>query len=95
MSRYQVSDPTVCCLKKRREETKGNTPADIAHFSMAYAELYLTISRIVRSFTMDLYETTLKDIEIHHIRLVGFPRTVKGQGTGRGKIRVKVTGKTE
>ena len=53
---------------------------------MAYAELYLTIARIVRSFEMDLYETTPEDLEIYHVRLVGCPR--KG-----GDVKVTVTGK--
>ncbi|KKY24987.1 putative cytochrome p450 [Phaeomoniella chlamydospora] len=54
--------------------------------NMAYAELYLTIARIVRSFEMDLYETTPEDLEIYHVRLVGCPR--KG-----GDVKVTVTGK--
>lgn len=60
---------------------------------MAYAELYMTIARIVRSFKMDLYETTLADVGIYHARIVGYPKTIKGQGKGRGEVQVKVTGK--
>ena len=62
---------------------------------MAYAEIYLTIARIVLTFEMDLHETTLEDLGIYHARLVGYPRKVKGQAVGRGEIQVKVTGKVD
>ena len=62
---------------------------------MAYAELYLTIARIVLTFEMDLYETTLEDVGIYHARIVGYPRKLKGQAVGRGEIYVKVTGKVD
>lgn len=60
---------------------------------MAYAELYLIIARIVRSFKMELYDTTMEDIEVYHARIVGYPRKVKGQKQGRGEVKVKVTRK--
>jgi len=53
--------------------------------SMAYAELYLALARIVRRFEMDLYETTEEDIETYHVRLTGYPRK------GRGEVKVKIT----
>ena len=60
---------------------------------MAYAELYLTIARIIRSFDLELYRTSLEDIEVYHVRLVGYPRTIKNPPPGRGEVKVKVTGK--
>ena len=72
-----------------------NILANIAHFSMAYAEIYLTIARIVRSFKMDLYNTTMEDIKVYHARIVGYPRKVKGQKEGRGEVKVKVTKKID
>ena len=78
----------------REEGMESISIADIAHFSMAYTELYLTIARIVRSFDMELYETTRKDVEIYHARVVGYPKKVKGQGEGRGETKIKVTRKT-
>ena len=62
---------------------------------MAYAELYLAIARIVCSFNMDLYNTTLEDVEIYHARIVGYPRKISGKGKGRGEVKVKVTEKIE
>ena len=59
---------------------------------MAYAEMYLTIARIVRSFKLELHDTTMDDIGIYHARIVGYPRKVKGQKEGRGEVQVKVTG---
>lgn len=100
MYRYWVSGPSIASLKqrgriKKGEGTERNSLANTAHLSMAYAELYLTIARIVRTFNMDLYETTLEDVAIYHARIVGYPRKVKGQGKGRGEVKVKLTGKTE
>lgn len=95
-----VSGPSIPSLKKmwklrKRKERKETVRLTSAHLSIAYAELYLTIARIVRTFNMDLYETTLEDVEIHHARIMGYPRKAKGQGNERGKVKVKVTGKTE
>lgn len=76
--------------------TERNSLANTAHLSIAYAELYLIIARIVRSFKMELYDTTMEDIEVYHSRIVGHPRKVKGQNPeGRGEVKVKVIGKTE
>jgi len=55
--------------------------------SLAYAELYLTFAKIVRTFNMEVYDTTPEDLEVHHIRLTGAPK----QGTG--EIKVKITEK--
>lgn len=51
---------------------------------MAYAEMYLTIARIVTQFDMSLFETTAQDLEIHHARVVGYPK----QGLGEVKVRI-------
>ena len=80
---------------RKRKERKENFWQTSAHLSIAYAELYLTIARIVRTFNMDLYETTLEDVEIHHTRIMGYPRKAKRQENERGKVKVKVAGKTE
>lgn len=62
---------------------------------MAHAELYIAIARIAHAFDMELYHTTQKDIEVYHVRLVGYPKKVRGQSPGRGQVKVKVTGITE
>lgn len=60
---------------------------------MAHAELYLTLARVVRNFDMDLRNTTVADVQIHHVRIVGYPKFVKGKGPGQGEVEVVVTGK--
>ena len=60
---------------------------------MACAELYHTIARIVLTFEMDLYDTTLEDVGIYPARFVGHPKNTKGQAVGRGEVHVKVTGR--
>lgn len=52
---------------------------------MAYAELYITIARLASAFDMDLFETTMEDMEMYHIRLTGYPRNRTGE------VKVKVT----
>lgn len=52
--------------------------------NMAYAEMYLTIARIVTQFDMSLFETTAQDLEIHHARVVGYPK----HGLGEVKVRI-------
>ena len=60
---------------------------------MAHAELYLTIARMVRNFDMDLCNTTVEDVQVHNVRLVGHPKFVKGKGPGQGEVKVVVTRK--
>ena len=95
MPRYWVSVPIfLFCRRGEKEKEDGRERmgiADMARFSMAYTEIYLTIARIVRSFDMDLYETTREDVEIYHARVVGYPKKVKGQVEGRGETKIKVT----
>ena len=38
---------------------------DRSKFSMAYAEMYLTLATVFRRFDMDLYETTRRHIDPH------------------------------
>ena len=60
---------------------------------MAHAELYLTLARVVRNFDMELCNTTVEDVRIHNVRIVGYPKFVKGKGPGQGEVKVVVTGK--
>ncbi|KXG54299.1 Cytochrome P450 [Penicillium griseofulvum] len=63
--------------------------------NMANAELYIAIARIANTFDMDLHDTMKDDIEVHHVRLVGYPKKVQGQSPGRGQVKVKMTGMVE
>lgn len=58
---------------------------------MAYAEFFMTLARIVLKYDMELYDTTHEDVELHHARIVGYPR--KSNNPTRGQIIVKITGK--
>lgn len=40
---------------------------------------------------MDLYSTTVKDVQIHHVLIIGQPEVIKGKGPGQGEVKVKVT----
>ncbi|KAL9619844.1 MAG: hypothetical protein Q9160_005584 [Pyrenula sp. 1 TL-2023] len=60
---------------------------------LAYAEIYLTFARLLRSFDMDLVNTTLEDIQIHKAYVIGQPKVVKGKGEGQGEVEVVVTAK--
>jgi hypothetical protein len=62
-------------------------------FSLAYAEIYLTFARLLRSFDMELFNTTMKDIQIHRAYVIGQPKIVKGKGEGQGEVKVLVTAK--
>lgn len=59
--------------------------------SMAYAEFYMTLARIVLTYDMELYDTTHEDVELYHARIVGYPK--KSSNPTRGQIIVKVKGK--
>jgi hypothetical protein len=58
-------------------------------FSMSYAEVYLTISRIVRQYDFELHDTSMEDLDMTHARIVGYPKHVPGKEF-LGEIRVKV-----
>jgi cytochrome P450 len=59
--------------------------------SLAYAEIYLTFARLIRSFEMELANTTIEDITIHRAPLLGQPKIIKGKGEGQGEVKVVVT----
>lgn len=42
---------------------------------------------------MTLYNTTLEDVKISRILIVGQPPFDKGKGPGQGEVEVKVVGK--
>lgn len=54
-------------------------------YSLAYAELYLTVANVFRKFKLELFETDFSDIEVVQDALVGYPRK-----SSKG-IRVKVS----
>jgi hypothetical protein len=87
MSRY-----TVSVLIGSGNITTDDFNANISLLqSMAYAETYLTIARIVRRFHMELHDTTAEDISIHHVRLVGYPKRKAGTSETYGQVKVRVT----
>jgi hypothetical protein len=49
--------------------------------------MYITLTKLVRSFDMELFETTSEDVETYHIRLTPYPRK------GQGEVKVRVTEK--
>ncbi|EFY85402.1 trichodiene oxygenase [Metarhizium acridum CQMa 102] len=57
---------------------------------MAYTEIYLTIATLVSTFDMELHDTTIDHVRIHHIRTVGYPRKCKNMENPRGEITVKI-----
>jgi hypothetical protein len=60
---------------------------------MAHAELYLTVARVVRKFDMSLWQTTVEDVRIHSVRIIGYPKVVPGKGSSQGEVKVMVTGR--
>ena len=53
-------------------------------YSLAYAELYMTIASFVRRFDMELYETTMDDIRIG--RELGIAQPKGGELSVRAKV---------
>nr|AVM39104.1 putative cytochrome P450 oxygenase [Trichoderma taxi] len=62
-------------------------------YSMSFAEMFLTLSRIVPAFDLELYDTTKADIDMTHARIVGYPKQVPGKTEFLGELRVKVVKK--
>ncbi|KAJ5713553.1 uncharacterized protein N7483_010734 [Penicillium malachiteum] len=58
--------------------------------NMAYAEIYLTMARLMYTFDMELWNTTLHDLQIHHVRIIGSPKYDKERGPTQGEIKVKI-----
>ncbi|KAJ5758372.1 Cytochrome P450 [Penicillium odoratum] len=54
--------------------TFSNGPRQCLVINLATAELYLFVATRVRKFDMDLYKTTLEDIETYRDYQVGFPK---------------------
>ncbi|KAL5610623.1 hypothetical protein FOBRF1_006740 [Fusarium oxysporum] len=69
----------ICSFTKGTRQCLG--------INLAYAELYIAIARIATSFDMELYNTTLEDVQVYHIRLTGYPRR------GTGEIKATFTSK--
>lgn len=67
--------------------TQGHAAYETLCFdSLAYAELYLTLAKIIPRFEMDLFETTVEDVEPERDFFVAVPR-LDSEG-----VRVKVVG---
>ena len=46
----------------------------MSEFSLAYAELYLTIAKVFRQFELELFETSINDIKMAHDFFSPVPR---------------------
>ncbi|OHX00767.1 cytochrome p450 [Colletotrichum incanum] len=60
---------------------------------LAHAELYLTFTRVLRNFDMDLVNTSVADVQVHNVLIIGQPKFEKGKGEGQGEVEVMVTRK--
>jgi hypothetical protein len=60
---------------------------------MSFAEMFLALSRVVQAYDVELYDTTIDDIDVTHARIVGYPKAIPGKTEGTGEIRVKVVKK--
>ncbi|EEU41816.1 uncharacterized protein NECHADRAFT_87909 [Fusarium vanettenii 77-13-4] len=69
----------ICSFTKGTRQCLG--------INLAYAELYIAIAKIATSFEMELYNTSLEDVQVHHIRLTGYPKR------GTGEIKATITSK--
>lgn len=67
MSRHEVSCPLFFLSLSEQITTD-------LFSSLAYAELYLTIATIFRRFEMELFETTIEDVQMAHDFFVGVPK---------------------
>ncbi len=56
-----------------------------SNYSLAQAELYITLATVFSRFTFELYETDVSDVEMSHGYLVPYP---KWESKG---VRVQVT----
>ncbi|KAK1492450.1 trichodiene oxygenase [Colletotrichum tamarilloi] len=60
---------------------------------LAHAELYLTFTRVLRNFDMDLVNTSIADVQVHNVLIIGQPKLEKDKGEGQGEVEVMVTRK--
>jgi hypothetical protein len=44
---------------------------------------------------MDLINTTVSDVQVHNILIIGQPKVEKGKGRGQGEVEVMVTRKLQ
>lgn len=58
---HDDSSSCTSCLEKPSDGVCKDSAADI--FSLAYAELYLTLAHLFRRFDLELYQTTPEDME--------------------------------
>lgn len=62
-------------------------------YSLAHAELYLTFARVVRNYDMELTNTTIEDVQVDRVLIIGQPKVVKERGPGQGEVEVMITRK--
>ncbi|OAA69932.1 Cytochrome P450 [Akanthomyces lecanii RCEF 1005] len=46
--------------------------------------------KLMCGFEMELWDTSVEDVQIHHARIIGTPKFDKTRGAGQGEIEVKV-----
>lgn len=73
-------------LEKKYLVNFGRGSRQCLGMNLAYAEMYLSLSNIVRRFEMELFETTLEDVTMVHDFFVAVPR-LDSKG-----VRAKVVG---
>ncbi|OAQ96764.1 hypothetical protein LLEC1_00638 [Akanthomyces lecanii] len=79
-------------LKKYLTNFSGGSRMCIG-FNMSFAEMYLVLSRVVRQYDFELFNTTLADVDITHARIVGYPKAIPGKKKYLGEIRVRIRAK--
>jgi hypothetical protein len=57
--------------------------------------MYLTLARVIRSYDMELSNTTADDVSIGSVLIIGQPKVDKNRGPGQGEVDVMVTRKLE
>ena len=57
--------------------------------------MYLTFARVIRNFDMELSNTTIDDVSIDSVLIIGQPKVDKSRGPGQGEVEVMVTRKLE
>jgi hypothetical protein len=57
--------------------------------------MYLTLARVIRNFDMELNNTTIDDVSIDSVLIIGQPKVDKNRGSGQGEVEVMVTRKLE
>jgi hypothetical protein len=57
--------------------------------------MYLTFARVIRSFDMELSNTTVDDVSIDSVLIIGQPKVDKNRGPGQGEVDVMITRKLE